>query len=132
MPGKFIVRAAYVDTLADWVFSRKVEAGQLFVDDRYRGLLGPVLFGEGPALDQRNTHSPKVVRAYYPVIRASIILGWRKRTTLDGEPPVQIIAAERQVIDYTDRLNARRRPDPLKEPPVKGRLLARFAVLSLR
>src|SRR4026209_2314328 len=87
-PHRLLVRVSISkrDSLTDGALTGKHCLREFLVDDHHKRRILSVALGVSAALDQRNTHRAKVIRADHAIIRARPLVGSRHRTSLNAEP----------------------------------------------
>src|SRR5256885_1276939 len=100
---------AQLDPFADRVFIGPEPARHRLIDDDHSRALGGALVVELASLAQRNSHSPKIIRASHAVSRARLMLRAGIGPPFDGEPAPRVSAADGQMANAAYRYDARHR-----------------------
>ena len=111
------------------VFAGPVLARQGFVDDDYRRCACFVLFREGAAFDDANTHRVEIVRRANAVAAVVLLTGNGLRHAFDEVRVGRVCSAKRQVVDRRGRLDAGLRLHALDQFVLKRHPLRLFPVL---
>src|SRR5881394_2767384 len=94
-------RPAELEPLSDRIFIGPVYTSHSIVDNCYPNSFIVILFIEGPASQERDSHCEKIVRIDYTKAGFRDFCGRRSRAAFNCEPPARVARAQWKRIDYT-------------------------------
>ena len=131
-PGIVALEAAELQALPDRILAAPEQLRRRPADDDDLLAVADVVLVEIPPAEERNAERVKVAGARHAEVGAAGLTGLGRRASFDHESAPRVRAAQRQMVDRTDRSNARQRRDAFSDASTEAGTHRRTERVGLR